>query len=683
MPSKSSEKNTPQPDRIPLTKLQAQRLAGLSGLKADALVEKSIAHLKETYPWGIDPIWLGFRRICGRVVTKDPATGTELPVPYATVHVEDTDCNLIAYFPQAYPWGWYFPFRCHREEIASVKTDSCGRFCVWVPRFDIDWILRWRRERICYPNIFIKPNLIDILKYVVEGKIPFPGPGPDPGPLMENLGPDVMKRVRDLVGDTVASRLNVLQANVAFGRNSTARDQFLSSPAFSQKMAPPLPPEFHPQASPDVDAKRAHTRVRNTLAARLHVDEAHLSEFQADRFVGPFWRCFDIFLPEWTTILDVPDITFRVTQDVNGDGVEENIYSESYFDVRWDDTSTSDVTLYASPWALTSTVCDAPVVPCGNAPEILFVGLMSLTNQPSPVDPYIDNTTGFARRPNRPHPSGDFVDLNPHPLATAPFCSTLQLYGCTRISKAAFYRVRYSTGGSPLLPFVGMTWPLNRGIGGPPWEIWPSSDPQGWYQVINPADNWFPPDLLLEWYTPAWSNGLYTLEVQVADAGKTILATSAQVSLFIDNSAPVAQFNALRWRFSGGSWNNLSLICPVIARGVTPQDIEVEVDYSVLANHLRSVALNQFGCGGGDMALQSALSTAQHWHTGPGDNSVVQTARYSLSHLSLPGSYGFSIDAASRAFNPAGGDAGHLVDWNYDPVYIHVTPQIDIAIVNA
>ncbi len=54
------------------------------------------------------------------------------------------------------------------------------------------------------------------------------------------------------------------------------------------------------------------------------------------RSFGPFKRCFDVFVPKWVPMLDVPDITFRVLQDTNGDGVEEQVYGEAFFQVRWD-----------------------------------------------------------------------------------------------------------------------------------------------------------------------------------------------------------------------------------------------------------------------------------------------------------------------------------------------------------
>jgi hypothetical protein len=62
-----------------------------------------------------------------------------------------------------------------------VTTDECGEFCVWVPRWDIDWILRWRRERFCFP--FERPSIIDLLEDLpipVERVPRRPWPEPDP-----------------------------------------------------------------------------------------------------------------------------------------------------------------------------------------------------------------------------------------------------------------------------------------------------------------------------------------------------------------------------------------------------------------------------------------------------------------------------------------------------------------------
>ncbi len=119
------------PARRPRRARSRRSLAGLT-----------VAEITDKFKWKIDPELLFFRKICGRVVKKDPVTGVEYPVPFATVHVQDTDCSLLWYSPSPWPWGWFFPLFCHREELATVKTDACGNFCVWIPRFEIDWILR-------------------------------------------------------------------------------------------------------------------------------------------------------------------------------------------------------------------------------------------------------------------------------------------------------------------------------------------------------------------------------------------------------------------------------------------------------------------------------------------------------------------------------------------------------------
>jgi hypothetical protein len=358
---------------------------------------------------------------------------------------------------------------------------------------------------------------------------------------------------------------------------------------------PPLPAEFRASTPGKTDAgqEKQVSAVRSTLAARLNLDASLLKNLDLRRFIGPFRRCIDIFVPEWVPIIDVPDITFRVTQDVDGDGTEEVIYSEGFFDVRWNSGPIPAVTLYASPIAVASHTCGTPTVPCENTPAIEFAGLMPLVNPPGPADPFHDAATGYARRPNRPHPSGSFVDPLPNPLAEAPFTNVLQLYGCNRVQGASFYRLRYSFNGGPLAPFVGLTWPLYRVVGGSLQTHWPVSDASGWYPVLPAADNWFTDLLLLEWNTRAFADGLYSVQLELADAAKNrVGAPSATVGFRVDNSRPVAVFTQLRWRKAGGVFQPLPLICPLIPRGVVPSDIEIEVSYSVSAAHLRSVSLS-------------------------------------------------------------------------------------------
>src|SRR6185437_14229776 len=111
--AKQNEPLTAQPpDQRPLTGSQASRLASLTGLNPKELSGLSVAQIGEKFRWKIDPEILFFRRICGRVVKLDPLTGDELPVPFATVHVEDTDCSFLCFFPVENPWAWFFPIFC-------------------------------------------------------------------------------------------------------------------------------------------------------------------------------------------------------------------------------------------------------------------------------------------------------------------------------------------------------------------------------------------------------------------------------------------------------------------------------------------------------------------------------------------------------------------------------------------
>src|SRR5271167_1529831 len=170
------------PDERPVGALQAARLSGLTGLAASEFEGHTIPALAERLRWVVDPgLWL-FRRVCGRVVKTDPATGDELPVPNATVDVFDTVCDYWGFFPEPWPWGWLFPVHCERELIATVVTDACGEFCFWIPCFEIEWILRWREERVCFPELFVKPTVVDLLAPVAAKTIP-----PDPLPVIARL----------------------------------------------------------------------------------------------------------------------------------------------------------------------------------------------------------------------------------------------------------------------------------------------------------------------------------------------------------------------------------------------------------------------------------------------------------------------------------------------------------------
>ena len=672
------------PEHKPLTKSQVKRLASLTGLHAKDLTGLTVAQISEKFRWKIDPKLLLFRRICGRVVKLDPFTGNELPVPFATVHVEDTDCSFLGLFPVESPWAWFFPIFCHREDIGTTTTDACGNFCVWVPRFEIDWILRFRRERICLPEIFVKPNLAEILRLAEEPAIP-PHPIPDPPPFISKLNPQVRQRLEQTVGSNTVERLIALEKSATVAGSSVQRQRLLASAAFPTGLTPPLPKEFHLTGShlTALDDQAKHVdAVRHTLAARMNLEPSAVKGFDLKRFVGPFIRCFDVLVPEWVPILDVPDITFRVTQDVNGDGTQEVIYSEGYFDVRWNSGDIPDVTLVASPIAIASRTCHVPDVPCADKPAIEFAGLM-------PLDPsYIDLASGYALRPNRPHPTGLYGDPGPYPPGRAPFCNELQIYGCNRVKNAAYYRVRYQytdpTGNTSPPASFKLSWPLHRFHAGVLEEMRTSFHDDGWYNVLPASDNWFPDLLLLDWDTRHSPDGLYVLTLEIGDGAKHVIGTSAPAGIRVDNSSPVGGFTGLSWRYSGGgAFTSVSLDCPVITR-TTSRDIDIQVAYEVSAPSFRSVSVKARACGAGSsISPISGISTLQHWTTDASlDNSVSNSAIFHIPAGSLQGSYTFSLDAETRAFNPSGGDGGDLADWNYNIVYKHIFRLLAVAVVN-
>jgi hypothetical protein len=695
------------PDRTQLTPLQAERLAAMSDVAARELVGLSVAEIRDKFRFQIDATLLAFRKICGRVVKKNPITGVEYPVPYATVHVEDSDCSLLGFFPSKAKWAWYFPFACRREVIATAKTDECGRFCVWIPRWDIDWVLRFRRERVCFPIVFDRPSVRDLLDDLIPQRIPRPipepdpppfgprpGPGPDPAPLLRFDRARLVRHIEDQIGRDVAKNLDLLETQATFGASTVELSTLLESAAFEQEVPPPLPMEF--RVGPDrggqvkAESRAGMETVRSSLATRLRLDAATLKGVDLRKYIGPFRRCFDVFIPEWSPILDVPDITFRVTQDTDGDGTEETIYGEGYFQVRWNASGPiGPIKITAQPNAREGLECDGNPVPCADVPAIVLAGRMPVVNVPAIYDPI----NGYALRPNRPHPSGLFADPLPNPDAASPFMGAVSLLGCNRTDPAAtHYRIvyRYSADGgvtftSPA-PFVGLTWPLFRldGSGNPEFH-YPTSDANGWYPIaLPPGPNPFlPQDLLLDWPTYAFANGRYVLQLELGTGGAAS-SSSAEVAFNIDNAAPLGPLT-VEWRKVGsGAFQPLVAPCPLVRRGVTPADLEFRVTVSAAATHLRSALLAAGGCGGGEFEFVSG--TTEHWHTSPSDNAEVLQAIFRLPSTTLEGTYGFSARVSSRAFNPNGGDGGHLIlpdPWEYDPEPVHIDPSFAFSVINA
>ena len=249
----------------------------------------------------------------------------------------------------------------------------------------------------------------------------------------------------------------------------------------------------------------------------------------------------------------------------------------------------------------------------------------------------------------------------------------------------------------------GRTRPSRHGsfnaITGLSWNIYPippgplhtvTPDASGWYPVLPNPTAFHPANMVLEWPTPAL--GKYNLKIETGTAAKTHIGFGNNVAIQVDNTAPSVIFSKLSWKFSTESdtmlndpSRNLLVPCPTIRRGSPARDIEVQFETFVSAHHLRDTELNSHGCGGGAFTLLTPTppSNTQHWHETVVDNSVSLFGRYQLLATALEGAYGFGCQANSRAMNPAGSDNGHLLDWNYDTVFLYVNPQIEIAIVNA
>jgi len=646
------------PDEQPLTKRRAQWLAQETGLARDELLEKPLRDLHESLRFRIDPQLLLFRKICGRVVKRDPVTGEDAGVPNATVHVEDVDFSFFAYYPQTAPYWWLWPFHVTREEIGHVRTDPCGRFCVWVPRWDIDRILRLRRKLVCEP---VLPNLTDLIHNLREIEWP-PKPFPEPGPLRE-LDPQLIRRAREELGPEVADRLAAAAGPEAV--SSGARAELLAAPAFSSPPPPPLPKDTATQLR-----KLDHPALEE---ARLH----GLEELDVESFVGPFLRCHLEWYAEWQTFVDVPDIAFRVTQDVDGDGDEETVYSEGFFDVRWDAGPIPDVTLQAAPTALAADFCggSGEARECKGKPKLYAVGTMPLDTG------YHDAGTGYALRVNRPR-SGGVPSGAPFEPARSPYARRLALMACHRLPGATHQRVMYRTAGlSQPVPLFVPTWYAATTPGQPTPVVPFSQDAQGWIP-IRPAGTLAIPDWVLHWPTPP--SGRYALHVECGDgSGNLVGSAGDEVAFTVDNVPCHLAFGQLRWRAEGsGGWQALPASCPVIRR---PQGtaIELEVPWSADSPHFRDASLTFSGCEATSpsaIAADSPPITHRQWHDSVFDTHGGDTAFYTVTAGKPDGAYTLDLSAWTRATHP-GFDAGPNSDFRFDQnvVWSHIRRVIAIV----
>ncbi len=672
-------------------KMGAARLAALSGAPLARLVGQPMASLKAKLGHVLDPRALFMQRVCGKVVRTD-ASGHQHPVPLATVQVEDTDCSLLAYHPLGSPFSWLFPFNCRREVIATVKTDACGNFCVWVPRFDIDWVLRWRSQRVCFPVLFERPNwreLIENLRDSLVPRLPEPIPGgPDPAPDFTQLA----RLSRDTRLTRVLNRLEKLPGR-AFGEERAALTRELDTPA-RLDIAPPLPAEFLDAA---VGAKAPRIALES-IASQLRINPKAFEGFSPQRWIGPMRRCVDVHMPEWTPIIDVPDITFRVLQDVNGDGIEEQIYGESHFDVRWNASGLGEIVLEASAIARTGPACaPEPLIPCGTQPALVLAGRMPITGAPA----VFDNTTGYNLTANRPRASGVAGGSGDGP-AQAPVHGLLSLFGCHRThAQATHYRVLYeyqapgAGSWSSAAPFVGVSWWLYRlnaaGIG--EWHA-PTSDTNGWYPInLPPGPNaWLPSEqLLLDWPTGgSYPDGLYRLTLQVGTGG-TAQGTSQAVVLAVDNRAPEMSM-AVQWRKgSTGPWLPIGGECPVVLRGASPQLVQFRVQFTAQSRHFRDAYFHPTVCGGTAMNYVAGSGTGgaltargyEHWHTGTADQGGLMTAIYELPASALQGTYGFWGRSFSRAVDPDDANPPPAAAFEHDRAHVWRDISLSFSVFNA
>lgn len=681
-PRISKQMNHIIPENWKVTKSQADHIKNLTEEVSIDIEGATAADIRDRLEWHIDPELLAFERICGRVRKPDPDTGELHPVPNATVHVEDTDCSFLSYFPDGLGLGWFFPYNCSSEEIASTTTDECGRFCVFVPRWDIDRVLRFRRDRVCLPEIHT-PNLGDILEDPHVFPKPVIPPRPQPDPLPSRLrDPGVLERTSELVGETTLRMLSSRMDTPTFGDSSGDLRELLEMPAFPRPVDPPLPEGFGLEDPENIED--------------LPIDPDVLEAVDPDRRVGPFLECQEVIIPEWRTFIDVPDITFRVTQDIDRDGTEETIYDEGYFDVRWDADDIPEVDLIASDDAISVPTCEGLTpenVEC-EEPSIESIGLMPARS------PYHDSATGYSPRLNKPKPI-----TGPRPDGTAPYAGTLQLHGCHRFEEADYYRLLYSFEGNSETPFTGHEWHAPA-IGRDPVHVHPV-DGDGWYPILDIpyletyygeslGDNpLIFPFWILNWNTRHYQNGKYTVRLELGrddgDGGKTALGTGSQAMAFeVDNRAPHLNIDKLVWgdiSTSPDSWSNdITDSCPRIERPAGT-DIGIKVKFRAWGEHFRSVRVSAHGCNQDPIVdepehVPGQENVYEYWHQSVPDRNHTQTVVFEVPASYDQGAYRISLDGFSRAFNPAGSGTGPGSNWQGDPNYIESDFNRLIAITN-
>lgn len=229
----------------------------------------------------IDPDFQFFRKMSGRIVEAD-ADGLDAPVPFATVTVHDTDFGLLVWSPVDSLYSWFYPFDIRRQQLATVTADARGRFRLWAPRVGLDHFRRWRLERECHLDWLRRPGVA--------------------------------------VDDVLSRAAHVVDANALAGLH-----EMLRAVRPQARTTAPRAPRPPPPCGP---ARTFDPATRARLAARVGVPAELLAAFEPRRAHGPFLRCRHRYIPEWSTILDAPDLSFEVSR--HGD-------VQRLFDIRWDE----------------------------------------------------------------------------------------------------------------------------------------------------------------------------------------------------------------------------------------------------------------------------------------------------------------------------------------------------------
>lgn len=446
-----------------------------------------------------------------------------------------------------------------------------------------------------------------------------------------------------------------------FGASRAGLDAALLEPAPREALPRPPVPE------------------REQLPAGIE-DDRRFEDLDLARPLGPFRRCVDVYVPEWQFVVDVPDITFRVTQ-TQGDS-EVTIYQEGFFDVRWNAGSIPDVTLEAGPHAHTIDICDEdPGIVCEDEPAILNVSEMPQTAGYHAAD-------GYGTRVNQPSTDG-VTAPTPGPTAGtahAPYADRLNLYGCFHLEGSSHYRVVAAFEGGAEQPITGVTFPVLTSAFTIDHQV---PDADGWYPVRSDLISSYE-HLILPWPTneARFADGTYEVRLQVGSAGGggtvSVDASSDPHTFEVDNARPTATFHELSWwqEDDGPSAAVLDTVCPVIHRGAG-EDVIVEIRWSASAAHLRSASAGLGGCGAGDPTPLGPAGDRAWWWQHPTDTSTgLRVARFKIPGSLDAGCYTAGLNAVSRAYNPAVPGASTSADWYVPEARREVHPRRAISVVD-